>query len=189
MEKAAIMINWLDKIDKYLFHLINNNGFSEMDPIMLFITNKYTWIPLYIIILYFIYKKLKVNFFWVICSLIILIILADSGSVHLFKNIFHRLRPCHQEIEGLRLVGECGGLYSFISSHASNVFAIAFFIGLIFKNIKAFIFLFSWATIIGFSRIYLGVHFPFDVAAGMFWGLFVSLLVFKLFKSKINETI
>lgn len=183
------MIEWLDKIDKFIFHLINSSGFQEIDSIMLIITNKFTWIPLYLIILYFIYKKFHSNFIWIVCSLIILVLFADSGSVHLFKDVFERLRPCHQDLEGIRLVGECGGHYSFISSHASNVFAIAFFTGIILRNIKGFILLFTWATIIGYSRVYLGVHFPFDVLGGMFWGLFVSLLVYKLFKSKINATV
>ena len=58
-----------------------------------------------------------------------------------------------------------------------------------FKNIWGFIHLFSWAVLIGYSRIYLGVHFPFDIVGGMFWGLFVSLLVYKLLKLKLNETI
>ncbi len=114
--------------------------------------------------------------------------MADYGSVHFFKNTFERLRPCHQ-LEQVRIVGECGGLYSFISSHAANTFAIAFFIGLTLKNIKWFVFLFSWAVIIGYSRIYLGVHFPFDIIGGMFWALFVSLLVYNVFKSKLNEPI
>ena len=178
----------INDIDIFLFRLINENGFAEIDPLMLIVTNKFTWIPLYIIIIYLLYKKYKSNIIWVISSLILLIFLADSGSVYLFKNVFERLRPCHQ-LDQVRIIGECGGLYSFISSHAANTFSIAFFIGLLFRNIWGFALLFSWAVIVGYSRIYLGVHFPFDILGGMYWGLFVSLLVYILFKSKINEAI
>ena len=179
-------MNRLNNIDIFIFRLINESGFTELDPVMLLISNKLIWIPLYIFILYLITKKYKSNMLWILLSLVVLIFSADSGSVQLFKNIFERLRPCHQ-LEEIRLVGNCGGLYSFISSHAANSFAIAFYISILFRNIKGFILLFSWATIIGYSRIYLGVHFPFDIVGGMLWGLFVSLLVYILFKNKINE--
>ena len=181
-------MNWLNTIDVFFFRLINNNGFSEIDQIMLLISGKLTWIPLYILIIYIIFKKFSNKFIWIIISLSLLIFLSDFGSVHLFKDVFERLRPCHQ-LERVRIVNECGGLYSFISSHASNSFAIAFFVSIILKNIRIFIFLFSWATIIGYSRVYLGVHFPFDIIGGMFWGLFVSLLTYMLLKSRINESI
>ena len=184
-------MDWLNSIDVFLFHIINDSGFNEMDSTMLFISNKLSWIPLYILLLYMLYKKYAEYFIWILISLGLLIFLADFGSVHLFKNVFERIRPCHQPniIENIRLVKDCGGLYSFISSHAANSFAIAFFIGLLFKNLKGFVFLFSWAVIIGFSRIYLGVHFPFDIVGGMFWGLLVSILVYQLLKIKLNEAI
>lgn len=185
-------MEWLNLIDTFLFQKINGSGFREIDNFMLLISNKFTWIPIYIYILFSLYKKFNKNFYWIIISIILLIFIADFGSVHLFKNVFERLRPCYQPeiLENIRLVyKDCGGSYSFISSHASNSFAIAFFISLIFKNKKAFILLFSWAVIIGYSRIYLGVHFPFDIVGGMFWGLFASLITFQLFKIKIYETI
>ena len=181
-------MNWLNSIDTYLFRLINSAGYADMDPVMILISSEWFWIPLYIILLYLLFKKFKNNLIWILIAIIALIFLSDFGSVHLFKNIFERLRPCYQ-FNDIRIVDGCGGLFSFVSSHASNAFAIAFFIGLLFKNIWGFIHLFSWAVIIGFSRIYLGVHFPFDIVGGMFWGLFVSLLTYKLLKLRINEAV
>ena len=83
----------------------------------------------------------------------------------------------------------CGTGFSFISAHAANMFSIAFFIGLIKRDLKLFIFLFSLATIVGYSRIYLGVHYPFDIVGGMLWAIIVSLLTYKFLSLKIDETI
>ncbi len=176
------------EIDTYLFKLINSNGDVSFDFLMILLSNKFILIPLYIYILFVLYKKFKKDFFWVLLSISFLIFLADFGSVKFFKEVFLRLRPCHQ-FEDIRLVLECGGKFSFISSHASNMFSIAFFIGLLTKNSKLFIALFSLATVIGYSRIYLGVHFPLDIIGGMFWAIIVSLLTFKLLKIRLNATI
>jgi len=179
-------MDWLKSIDVILFNLINQNGFIEIDYIMQLISNKLVWIPLYLYLVYIIYKNFKNEFFKILSSLIILIFLSDYGSVNLFKEIFQRLRPCYA-LDYVRLVGECGGQYGFISSHAANSFALAFYIGLLFKRFNLFAILFSWAVIIGYSRVYLGVHYPFDVLSGMLWGLFVSLLTYFIYIKKMKN--
>jgi undecaprenyl-diphosphatase len=176
----------LQKIDEYLFRIINSAGWEAMDELMILISSKWFWIPLYIYILYLIYKRFSDQFIKILLVLGLLIFLADFGSVHLFKEVFERARPCHF-LEGIRVVDGCGGPFGFISSHSSNSFAIAFFMALLFRNFWGFAWLFSWAVVIGFSRIYLGVHYPFDILGGMFWGLFVSLLVYYIYKMKIKD--
>ena len=174
----------INSIDEYLFRLINSIGWNDMDPFMILISSKWIWIPLYLFIIYKIYQKFPEQIFKILLSIGALIFLADFGSVHLFKEIFERTRPCHV-LDSIRIVDGCGGQYGFISSHASNTFAIAFFISLLFRKRITFILLFSWAALIGFSRIYLGVHYPFDILGGMFWGLFVSLLIYLTYKMKL----
>ena len=176
----------LQKIDEYLFRLINSTGWQKMDEVMILISSKWFWIPLYIFILYTLYKTFQKDFFKVLFSLGILIFLADFGSVQLFKEIFQRARPCHL-LEEIRVVNGCGGPFGFVSSHAANSFSIAFFISLLLRKYWWFVNLFSWAVLIGFSRIYLGVHYPFDILGGMFWGLFVSLLAYYIYKMKIKN--
>jgi len=176
----------LQKIDEYFFRLINSSGWEQMDQLIILISSKWFWIPLYIYILYLIYKRFSNQFIKILLALGLLIFIADFGSVHLFKEVFERARPCHL-LDGIRVVDGCGGPFGFISSHAANSFAIAFFIALLFRNFSGFAVLFSWAVLIGFSRVYLGVHYPFDILGGMFWGLFVSLLVYYIYKMKIKD--
>lgn len=174
-------MEWLIEIDKSLFYLINHSGNAYWDECMLFFTNKFSWIPLYLLLVYMIVKQHHMNSIWILMTIGITITICDMGSVHLFKNTFERLRPCYA-LENVRLVSKgCGGPFGFISSHASNVFGLTIILSKFFKNKLLVVGLFSWASIVSFSRIYVGVHYPIDILAGMLWGTFVALLCYKIY--------
>jgi undecaprenyl-diphosphatase len=94
--------------------------------------------------------------------------------------LVERLRPSHDPVIGnqIHIVNNYrGGLYGFISSHAANTFAIAVFLALLFKRKVFTISIIIWASIVSFSRIYLGVHYPGDVLCGAILGTGLGFLI------------
>jgi undecaprenyl-diphosphatase len=153
------------------------------------ISGKLIWVPLYLAILIAIGKKYKRKFLVMILFITIAAVLADQFSV-LFKNLVERLRPCHEpELQGIvHLVkGECGGLYGFVSSHASNSFNVALLSLLFVKKRWFTLCIILWAAIVGYSRIYLGVHYPGDVICGSLLGSLIGWGIYSLYKLTDNE--
>jgi undecaprenyl-diphosphatase len=153
-----------------------------LDGLMLLLSSKWFSIPIYFlltVVLYRLFGLRKLG--WIAVASVVLVILTDQGSVFLFKDVFQRLRPCHEpQLESLvRLVtGNCGGKYGFVSSHAANTFGLAAFMFALLRPLSNwFGLLFIWAAIIGVSRVWLGVHYPGDVVAGAFFGLSVGSLM------------
>ena len=180
----------LESLDHQLFLILNSLNSPFWDNIMYAISGKIIWIPLYTVILVLLAIKYKKKFLVILLFIILGVTLADQSSVHLFKNLFHRLRPCHEpSLEGLvHLVkGECGGLYSFVSSHAANSFNIALLSLMLIKKKWYTISIILWASIIGYSRIYLGVHYPGDVIFGSLLGAMIGWSVYKLYELTDNK--
>jgi len=178
------MIDFLIEIDKKWLLFLNGFNSPFWDTIMWYISGTKTWIPLYAVILFFVFKQLKWRGFIALFFFILLIVLSDQISVRLFKNVFERLRPCHDPVIGhlVHLVNnKCGGQFGFVSSHAANTFALAMFSSLFFRNKAVTISIFVWAAIVSYSRIYLGVHYPFDVMGGAILGVVIGIITFRLY--------
>ncbi len=176
--------------DKELLLLINGLHTSFLDGFMWQMSNSRIWIPLYLAIIFLIFKKFNFRtasylFFFLLVS----VSASDWISVHLFKEVFDRLRPSHSpDLVGLLHLhqeahGEFykGGLYGFVSSHAANSFSLALFSSLIFQNKIYTWSIFVWAFTVSYSRIYWGVHYPTDIFGGALLGIFISVFFFKLF--------
>ena len=174
----------LEQLDRQLFVLLNSINSPFWDKVMYAVSTTLIWVPLYITILIYIGFKYKMKFPVIILFIILAVTLADQSSVYLFKNVFHRLRPCHEpSLEGLvHLVnGKCGGLYGFVSSHAANSFNVALLSLLLIRKRWYTISIILWALVIGYSRIYLGVHYPGDVICGSMLGALIGWGIYKLY--------
>ncbi len=179
------MLNELMELDKELFLLLNGFHTSWLDPIMLFITDKLVWIPLYIVLVYIVFRDLGRQAWIALACIALTILLADQATSTLMKPYFARLRPSHEPaLEGVVHVVDNykGGRYGFASSHAANTFGAATFLFLLLGKKRRWVgWLFLWAAVVVYSRIYLGVHYPGDIVVGSLVGMLAAALSFLLF--------
>ncbi len=179
------LFNRIETWDQYLFLYLNQFHSPFFDVLFYWISWPPVWFPVYLALIFFLWKK----YGWkglgmiVLCAAV-LITMADQ-TANLFKNtLVMRYRPCHNADIGHlvhTVYDHCGGKYGFFSGHASNSFALATFAAVLFKNRKLLLWLWLWALVVGYSRIYLGVHYPLDVACGALFGIFYGWLVSKLY--------
>lgn len=184
------MIEWLDHIDKDLFIFLNGLHTNSLDAAMLWITAKNPWIPLYLLIVGFIIYTKRWKSIRVFIAIALLITLSDQITSGLMKPFFERLRPCHNPIlaDVVYNIGKCGGQFGFASSHAANTFAIATFTWLVFKKDHGwFIWMFLWAALVSYSRIYVGVHYPGDVTFGAIIGVSSGVGIHSLYAFLIQK--
>lgn len=184
-------IDQLISFDRSVFLFLNGSNSDFLDGIFLSITETITWIPLFLCMLYAVIKNNNTRRCLILLGLTVLLVVAtDQFSSGLCKPLFHRLRPSHDPsmADLVDLVnGHRSGLYSFVSGHATNTFAIATFFSLIFRNRKTSIILFSWALISSYSRIYLGLHYPGDILAGAVSGTLIGLLFSYIYNVSVRR--
>lgn len=200
-------MEWLLEFDKKLLLLINGWGTPSMDPLMEFFSAIPVCIPLYVIIAglcfvpswygrrSFIGSRTSIDIpVWIIGLVSVLAValcfgLTDQISLHV-KNSVGRLRPCFEPaLDSLiRFDLPNKAAYGFFSGHACNTFGLATITALIFKRRIYSAFIFIWAAIVSFSRIYLAKHYPLDILCGLLAGIVIAVGVYYLWKFSIGKT-
>ena len=186
------MMESLIQLDQAFFSFLNGMHSPWLDELMVLVSGKYFWIPLYALLLVLMVRQFKKKSIVLVLGIVAMVVTTDQVS-RAVKYAVERPRPSHEqslETPAHIVNNHRGGKFGFFSSHASNVFGIAtFFTSLLsrrFKNIGWP--LFVWASIVSYSRIYLGVHYPLDIFVGMLLGLCVGYGYSRLLKRHYLKT-
>jgi len=192
---------WLDHIDKVLFTLIQHDtATAVLDVVMPVLRDPYTWAPFYVFMLYYCVRKGQQHAWIFIAFSLLTFAITDSLTAQIMKPFFGRLRPCHdpEMAQTIRMVIDCGGLYSMPSSHAANHFGLATFWYFAIRTmmgiteprevllqaksgIKWWRGLFWWAGAVCYAQIYVGKHYPFDILMGACTGLLAGYGLSRIF--------
>jgi len=175
----------LQQLDTELFIYLNNLGSTPWDGLWLGITNKWYSIPIYVVLLGLVFKNLGLKKTVVILLLVAALITCTDQLANVFKHGFERPRPCQLDTlkRQVRFIAVRCGSFGYFSAHAASSMGLAVFLGTILRKKLRYLLLLLilWAFIIGYSRIYVGVHYPGDVLTGMFIGGSIGYLFYLLY--------
>ena len=171
-----MLIEKLKQMDERVFHFVNQElSHPVLDQIMVFVSGKLIW--LFLALIWFFYMLYKRHWLNVKKGLLVAASLgvADLVAFNLLKPYFGRPRPC-KILSDVHFIDGCGGFFSFPSNHATNAFVVAFMLTSLAGKLRWSVMMYTLAVIIGFSRVYLGVHYPGDIVAGFFFGSLIGYL-------------
>ncbi len=192
------MLDKLELFDKQLFLAINGWHSPMVDAIMFYISAMWVFIPVFVYWLYMVFNRYGLKKLLILLVFLSLLIVLTDQTSNITKHTIKRYRPTHNlEIQSqVHTVNDYkGGKYGFFSSHATNTFAVAMLLFLLFskESILFRVSFFVWAGLVSYSRMYLGVHYPSDIfvgiVVGLFWGYMIYRLIQFTFKHKFHETV
>ena len=179
------MLDFLINIDTQIFLFFNSLHLPFFDHFMMTFSGKWIWVPMYVSILYILFRRYdwKVAMCYTF-SISLVIVCSDQLCATFIRPWVERLRPTHIDnpisdfvhvVDGYR-----GGKYGFPSCHAANSFALASFLAFLFANRRFTIFILLWAFVNSYSRLYLGVHYPGDLIIGAIVGGLIGYVGYRV---------
>lgn len=175
-------MDFLYSIDLNIFYFINKTLANPVfDRVLVPLRTSEYWFIAYAILIYFLVTKFKAPGRLLLLTIALAIIFSDQFNSQFLKELVGRIRPCHS-LPDVRLLVPCGGGKSFPSSHAVNYFTLAALMTYFFPQYKYHFY--TLASLIAFSQVYVGVHYPSDVLVGSFLGFTIGTL-FVLFHKKL----
>jgi undecaprenyl-diphosphatase len=182
-------MNMLAGIDQHLFLILNGLHSPFFDTVMFWATKPVAWTPFFILLIVLVIRVYRWKILWVLLFTAAVVTVSDQLA-RLAKYSAERPRPTHEialQAQVHTVNGYTGGQFGFYSGHASSTFAVAIFLSLILRRRYRWIppVVLAWAAIMSYSRIYLGVHYPGDILAGMAVGLLLGWLAGILFIRRI----
>lgn len=178
-------ILWLSDIDARLLLIVNGAHSPFFDSVMWCISGRWIWVPFYAVLAYLLFRRMSWKRASICLVTIGLIILAaDQTCTTLIRPEIGRLRPANLNNPLSSFVhvvnGYRGGRYGFPSCHAANTFALAVFMSLVIRHKWFTVMMFSWAFVVSYSRMYLGVHYFGDLFCGATIGSLFAVLFYYL---------
>jgi undecaprenyl-diphosphatase len=183
------MLDNLNNLDTNIFLWLNSFHSPFWDKVMWHVSGKPEWLPLYLILTGYIIYRYRWRSIAILTAIGIAITLADQLSVIAFKETIQRLRPTHNPETShlVHIVNDYrGGSFGFISNHAANSFTLASFLCLLVRKKYFNVAIIIWATLVSYSRIYLGVHYPGDILCGAIFGVLIGWLFYLICNYTVN---
>ena len=176
------MLQYLDTLDQQLFLQLNGLHVGYFDMFMFSVSSRLSWLLILVAVLLTLRNKGWKQAVVTLLAVALTVLIADQVASGLIKHAVERLRPSHNPALSsvIHVVGNGGGLYGFVSSHAANSFGVALVVGLMMRSRQALLALMAWAVLQCYSRIYIGVHYPGDILGGTIVGLLAAWLVYAV---------
>lgn len=176
INEVSVLFEWLKQFDTRAYEFINLRLTADQwDGTMLVLSSRGLWVLVVSIVLPVLLLRKNLRGVQILFAALFALSASDAITYYLLKPGFTRVRPCYTFEATRRLASDCGSTFGMPSNHAANGMAVTTTLGL-FAGPAWFLTAFLTTLVVGFSRVYLGVHYPGDILIGFVAGSLIGLM-------------